>query len=267
MGMITVGEACLLGVVRGLTEFLPVSSDGHLALARHLMPPPASAERLAVDVALHAGTLLALLVYFRADLWGMARGVVAPRRPGHLRTWLGLLVVGTLPAAVGLLLRGAMGGPWQSPGAVGAGFLLTGTLLWLASAVRGALREEASLGWRDALTIGGLQVLALLPGVSRSGTALAAGIFRRVRAETAARFSFLLGIPAIAGALVLDGRDLPTLGPDALTPLACGLGLSLLTGLAAIWVTLLAARSGRLHWFAYYCWTLGAVVLVGAVVA
>jgi undecaprenyl-diphosphatase len=267
MGMITVGEACLLGVVQGLTEFLPVSSDGHLALTQHFITPMPPEEKLAIDVALHAGTLVALVLYFWADLWGMLRGVLAPRRAGHLRTWAGLLVVGTLPALVGLPLRGFIAQTYESLGVIGAGFLVTGTLLWLASAVRGALRDEAALGWRDALTVGAFQVLALLPGVSRSGTTIAAGLFRRIRPETAARFSFLLGIPAVAGALLVEGGAVAALGPDALKPLAFGVGLSLVTGLAAIWAMMRLMRGGYLHWFAYYCWTLGALVLVGAVVA
>ncbi len=265
--MITVGEACLLGVVQGLTEFLPVSSDGHLALTQHFITPMPPREKLAVDVALHAGTLVALLLYFWADLWGMLRGVLAPRRAGYLRTWVGLLFIGTLPALIGLPLRGAIAQTYESLGFIGSGFLVTGTLLYLASAVRGALRDEASMGWRDALAIGCFQALALLPGVSRSGMTIGAGLFRRIRPEVAARFSFLLGIPAVAGALLVEGGDVAALGPDAYTPLACGIGLSLLTGLAAIWAMMRIVRGGRLHWFAYYCWTLGTVVLVGAVAA
>lgn len=265
--MITVGEACLLGVVQGLTEFLPVSSDGHLALTQHFITPMPPQEKLAIDVALHAGTLVALLVYFWSDLWGMFRGVLAPRRAGHLRTWAGLLIVGTLPALVGLPLRGLIAQTYESLGVIGVGFVLTGTVLWLASAVRGALRDEAAFGWRDALVVGGFQVVALLPGVSRSGMTIAAGLFRRIRPETATRFSFLLGIPAVAGALLVESGDVAALGPDALKPLAFGVGLSLATGLLAIWAMMRVVRTGRLHWFAYYCWTLGAATLAGAVVA
>ncbi len=263
--MISVGEACLLGVVQGITEFLPVSSDGHLALLQHFLTPMPADQKLAVDVALHAGTLVALIVYFWRDLLGMLRELVAPRRGGYLRGWIWFLFVGTVPAAAaGLSLRGFVAATYESLAAIGAGFLLTGALLYLGSAVRGALREAPSIGWRDALFMGCFQVAALLPGVSRSGSTIAAGLFRQLRPEVAARFSFLLGIPAVAGALVVEAPAMMALGPEATTPLAAGVVLSLVTGIAAIWALMQVVRGRWLHYFAYYCWSLGAVVLLGA---
>ncbi len=266
--MISVGEACLLGAVQGLTEFLPVSSDGHLALTQQFLTPMPADQKLAVDVALHAGTLVALIIYFWADLWGMARELFAPRRGGWLRGWIWLLIVGTVPAAVaGLLLRDLVADTYDSLWIIGAGFLVTGTLVFLGSCVRGALRTEETLDRGDAIMIGLFQVAALLPGVSRSGSTIAAGLFRRIRPDVAARFSFLLGIPVVGGAVVLEGPKALALGPDAYTPLAAGIVVALVTGLAAIWTLMRAVASGRLHWFAYYTWALGTVVLLGAAVS
>lgn len=266
--MISVGEACLLGAVQGLTEFLPVSSDGHLALVQQFLTPMPPDQKLAIDVALHAGTLVALIVYFWADLWGMARELLEPRRGGYLRGWIWLLIVGTVPAViVGLSLRDLVADTYDSLWIIGAGFLATGTLVYLGSCVRGALRSEETLGRNDALMIGFFQVWALLPGVSRSGSTIAAGLFRRIRPDVAARFSFLLGIPVVGGAVVLEGPKALALGPDAYTPLAAGILVALLTGIAAIWTLMRAVAGGKLHWFAYYTWALGAAVLLGAAVS
>lgn len=266
--MISVGEACLLGAVQGLTEFLPVSSDGHLALVQQFLTPMPADQKLAVDVALHAGTLVALIVYFWGDLWGMARELVARKRGGWLRGWIWLLVIGTIPAVIaGLSLRDLVADTYDSLWIIGAGFLVTGTLVFLASCVRGALRTEETLDRGDALMIGLFQVAALLPGVSRSGSTIAAALFRRIRPDVAARFSFLLGIPVVGGAVVLEGPKALALGPEAYTPLAAGILVALVTGIIAIWTVLRAVASGKLHWFAYYTWTLGLCVLVGAAVS
>jgi undecaprenyl-diphosphatase len=254
-------EACLLGVVQGLTEFLPVSSDGHLAVLQHFLTPMPAEQKLAVDVALHLGTLVALLVYYRDELVGMAAAMLG-RRGGYARTWIGLIILGTLPAAVaGLTLRDRIAATLDSLPAIGVFFLVTGTLLFLASAVTHPDRDEEALGVRDALLIGSFQATALLPGISRSGTTIAAGLFRRARADVAAKFSFLLGVPAIAGAIVVEGRSILALDPGARVPLAVGVVAAALTGFLAIALCLRLVRAARLHWFAYYCWAIGAAVL------
>lgn len=259
-------EACLLGAVQGLTD-LPVSSSGHLALAQHFLGDMPADEKVAVDVALHLGTLVAVVGYFRRELLDMPAGVVGRRGAEHARTWIGLLLLGTLPAAAsGLLLRPQIEAAFDSLAVLGGCFLLTGVLLFLASAVRGALRTEDALGPRDALVVGLFQALALLPGVSRSGSTIAAGLFRRVRGDVAAKFSFLLSIPAIAGAQLVEAPKLLEIGPRLGAPLAAGIGVAAATGVAAIAIVLGAVRQGKLRYFAYYCWALGLVVLVSALV-
>ena len=264
-GVLSVWQACLLGVVQGLTEFLPVSSDGHLAVFQYwILPPMPAEERLAIDVALHLGTLVALIGYFRRDLAAIA-GALRGSGPRYLRSWLGLLVLGTLPAAlVGVSFKQRIAATQDSLPLIGLCFLMNGSLLFLANAVQGAERSEESLGVWDALVVGLFQATALLPGVSRSGTTIASGLLMRMRGDVAVKFSFLLGIPAIAGAVVLEGRTVFGLGRDTLAPVAVGVVVAGGTGLAAIAALLRAVRGGKLGYFAYYCWALGAAVLAAA---
>jgi undecaprenyl-diphosphatase len=262
---LSVWEACLLGLVQGLTEFLPVSSDGHLALTQHFLSPMPPGEKVAVDVALHIGTLAAVVVYFWRELEQMGNGLLGRGGPAYARPWFWLLAIASLPVAV----VGFAFGPWveatfDSLPVVGCSFLLTGTLLYLAGAVEYAARTEAMLTPRDALVVGCFQATALLPGVSRSGTTISAALFRGVRSDVAAKFSFLLAIPAITGAIAVKWRTLAALGPDAHGPLAAGVATSAVTGFAAIPLLLRFLRAGKLRYFAYYCWTLGTLVLAAA---
>jgi undecaprenyl-diphosphatase len=264
---LSVREACLLGVVQGLTEFLPVSSSGHLAVVQHFLTPMAAEQKVAIDVALHMGTLAAVILYFRRELLEMAKTLVGGRSGGWARTWIGLLVVGTLPAAaVGLPLKHRIESAFESLPVIGACFILTGIFLFLASAVRGALRTEEKLGARDALVVGLFQAFALFPGVSRSGSTISGALFRRTRVDVAAKFSFLLAIPAIAGAVLTEAKTLGALAPTERGPLVIGVLVSGITGFLAIAALLRLVREGKLRWFAYYCWILGLTVLVGATV-
>jgi undecaprenyl-diphosphatase len=258
-------EACLLGVVQGLTEFLPVSSDGHLAVVQFLLTPMPAQEKLAVDVALHLGTLVALLVYFRRELVEMAAAVVGRRGPDHRRTWFWLIGLGTLPAVIaGLTLEHAIAETLDSLMIIGLGFLATGSVLFYAGGLHHAVRTEETLGVRDAIVIGLFQATALLPGVSRSGTTISAGLLTGLRPDVAATFSFLLAIPAVSGALALEAKTIVGLGPSMGAPLVAGVVVAGVTGLAAIAILMRVVRGGKLRYFAYYCWALGVVVLAAA---
>ena len=264
---LSVWQACLLGAVQGLTEFLPVSSSGHLAVVQHFLPAMPSEEKVAVDVALHLGTLVALLVYFRGELWAMARSLGAHPPAGHARRWIWLVGLATLPTAIaGLALREYVEASFDSLLVIGGCFLVTGVLLFFASAVRGADRTEDALGPRDALVVGLFQVIAILPGLSRSGSTISGALFRRTRADVAAKFSFLMAIPAVAGAIVLEGRPLLAIPPGLRVSLAAGIATALVTGFLAIALLLRIVRSGKLRYFAYYCWAIGIAVVATAVV-
>ncbi|HWP65820.1 MAG TPA: undecaprenyl-diphosphate phosphatase [Candidatus Limnocylindria bacterium] len=261
--MITIGDACVLGVVQGVTEFLPISSDGHLALLHWLIAPLPPAETLAVDVGLHAGTLVATIAYFHRDLLGLL-AALGPRGTGTWeRRWILLLALGSVPAAcIGLLAKSAIEQTFTSMTVVGVSFLVTGLLLYATRFVRDARRGERELGALDAIVIGTFQATALLPGISRSGTTIASGLLRHLRADVAARFSFLLGIPAVLGAQVLELGELRALDADMRQAVLVGALVAGVVGLGAIWTLMRVVASRRLHYFAYYLWPLGALVLL-----
>jgi undecaprenyl-diphosphatase len=261
--MITVGEACVLGVVQGLTEFLPVSSDGHLALLHSIIAPLPATETLAIDVGLHAGTLVATIAYFHRDLLGLL-AALGPQGAGTWeRRWIGLLALASVPVAlVGLLWKSAIEQTFTSMPVVGASFLATGTLLFATRFVRETRRDERELGVADALLVGCFQATALLPGVSRSATTITAGLLRRLRPDVAARFSFLVGIPAVIGAQILEFGTLRTLDPASGRAVVAGAVVAGLVGMVAIWSLMRLLASRRLHYFAYYLWPLGALVLM-----
>lgn len=264
--MITVGEAVVLGLVQGLTELLPVSSSGHLAIA-HRFVTLAPEEALALDGALRLGTLGAVVAYFWADLWGMLRNVGSPRRGGWRFRWGWLLLLASVPAlAIGIPFKHVIDESLLSMPTVGLGFVLSGAFLYLASAVRGALRREDSLANPDALVIGCFQVVALLPGISRAGMTIAGGIFRQLRGDVAVRFACLLAIPVAIGAELGESGALHAIGRAVQPPLLWGVVASALAGIAAIWILFRVIQAERLHYFAYYLWTLGALVLVGTTV-
>ena len=261
-----IGALLLLALLQGLTEFLPVSSSGHLVLAQSALGMDAPA--LALDVALHVGTLLAVLVVYRRDLLDLAREV----RRGELAELLALLV-GSLPAALaGLLLKDRIQAAFHSPSLAGAGLLGTaGVLVAGELARRRRPVEEAGhggercppLGLGVAFVIGCAQLCAILPGLSRSGSTIAAGLLCGLAPARAARFSFLLSIPVILGAAVLSLPDLSEeeLGIGATAILWAAL-LAGLVGWAALRLLLTFLARGAFAWFALYCTVLGAGALV-----
>lgn len=280
-------QAFLLGLIQGLTEFIPVSSSGHLQAVPFLLGwEPGS---LAFDVALHLGTLVAVVAYFRADLWGMVKGLL---RPGDddpaargSRRLIGLLAVASVPAAiVGLLARDAITAAFEQPLAVAAFLALTAVLLWSAERRRTQLgtvehaaadvarvgAELSRLPWSRAVGMGAAQALAIFPGVSRSGATIAAGMALGMSRGAAARLSFLMLLPVTLGAALVTLPDLATAQPGTLpfgpVEIALGVGVSAVSGYLAIrfLIALVARRS--LLVFARYVLALAAVLAVVAFV-
>ena len=258
-------EALLLGLLQGLTEFLPISSSGHLVLASHLLG--VDEPGLLVEVILHAGTLLAVLLFFRTRLfWIISRGIRAGPE-GHLaRRWVGWLLIGTVPAAaIGLGLRGGVEDAYSSPRLTLLALLGTGVILM--STVRALRREgrRSPLGL-PAVIMGLGQALAVLPGISRSGATIAAGLWSGVDRGEAAEFSFLLSVPAIGGATLIHLVEVATGSvPDTgalLIPLAIGFVASAAAGYAAIAGLLQVLQRRGLAPFAWYCWGLGVLGLL-----
>ncbi len=262
-----------LGLIQGLTEFLPVSSSGHLVIFQHLfgLREPA----IFFDISVHGGTLLAVLLFFRKDLGTMAAALLdAFRRLGRRETSFSevfqeadvrlalLIVVGSVPTAIlGLLFHQVAEVLFGSIFMVGWMLLATGTVLWLTLKVTHAGRDVEGFRNREALIIGTVQGLAIIPGISRSGSTIAAGLFLGLSRETAARYSFLLSIPAILGAEALAVKDL--LGGAAALDAGTVLGTATaaVTGYFALVFLLFVIRKGRFHLFAPYCWLLGLFAL------
>lgn len=259
-------QAVILGIVQGLTEFLPVSSSGHLVLVPWALGW--DEPGLLYDTLVHWGTLLAVGVYFWEDLWGMARAwvdSVRRRRVDTPQAWMAwLIILGTIPAAViGFLLQGFFERLFSAPTAVGGFLIATGAILAASEGVYLRLRKRTVVRLPDALIIGLAQAAAICPGLSRSGLTIAAGVFRGLTREMAARFSFLLSVPIILGAgltQVVDAVREP--GATAMLPLALGFAGAAISGYLAIHFLLGFVRRRRLWPFAIYCWVVGLAALV-----
>ncbi len=264
----TVFQALALGVLQGATEFLPVSSSGHLALAESLVAP-LEAPGLLFDVVVHFGTLLAIVVILRERVKRLAVTVWAllprTRRADETdRRWLLLLVVGSLPtAAIGLALRETVGRVHSEPALVGACLLGTALILVLSERRGSRTRGAAELRVADALWVGAVQGLAVLPGLSRSGSTVGIALWRDVRAETAVEFSMLLSVPAVLGANLYEVSRIGLAAVRAeLLPLTLGFSTALITGALCLKALQWAVTRRKLRPFAAYCALLG----VGAIV-
>lgn len=252
------GYALLLGILQGFTEFLPVSSSGHLALAQMLIPG-FDQPGVLFDAMLHVGTAAAVVWFERRQILEWA-GSATGRRV------LLLLVVGTLATAVvGFALRGAATAAFERPLWVAAFLVLTGCVVaatrWLGSGDRGVERTT----WREAAVIGLLQGLAVFPGLSRSGTTIAAGLGAGLERSWAARFSFLLGVPAIAGVTLVEllshRHELATTSGGFVIACVVGAAAAAVTGYVALGIVLKTVSSRVFHRFAWYCIPVGLIVL------
>ena len=269
-------ESLTLGVVQGFTEFLPISSDGHLALTQNLFDAvrgvrSSGEEKLFFDVMLHLGTLAAILVHYRAAIRTGARGLggseaVAPeyRRSALVRTGL-LALVATLPLIPdALYFKDMIDRAFQSLRAAGVGFLITAAVLGLTVRLRGGPKGPRETTFLDALIIGLAQMFAPLPGVSRSGTTIATALGLGLSRSWAVGFSLLMAVPAILGAAAFEIKDVDpnTLHPGYVARIVAAAAVAGLVGYAAIIWLVRIVRSGRLWYFSVYLVFLGVAVLV-----
>lgn len=245
-------DAILWGLVQGLSEFLPISSSGHLVLVPALLGR--QGPSLATSAVLHLGTLLAILLYFRSEVGQIFR------LTEEGRTLLRWLVIGTIPAAVlGLLFVGPLEEFNENPGAVAVALFGTGVALVATSRLPHGPKVVEDSTNRDALLLGIGQAIALIPGVSRSGTTIGAGLVRRFDRAEAARYAFLLGIPAIAGAGLFEFVDLAQSRGGIPAETWVGLGVAFASGYAAIALLLRLIRRVGLVPFGAYCIVAGGV--------
>lgn len=252
--------AVVWGLVQGLTEFLPVSSSGHLVVipeALDRIGVPIDPPSLAVSAVLHLGTLVAVLVYFRHDV----ASVLRMRREPDGRKIALLVVVGSIPAVIGLPLEGPLERFQDDATRVGYALIATGLILVIGQRLARGSRSLLEGRVPDALVVGIAQAVALIPGVSRSGTTITAGNARRFLPIEAARFSFLLGIPAIAGAGLISLPDI--MGAGGLdVELVVAVAVAAVSGYAAIAVLLSALRRVGLTPFSVYCLVVGVLTVL-----
>lgn len=252
--------AIFLGLIQGLTEFLPVSSSGHLAIAQHFLPG-FSQPGLLFDVLLHAATMAAVVLYFRHDLWALLRACLPGGNGGDRRLLLMLILASVPTAIIGLAMKDAVEQLFDNMLVVGAMLLVTGVLLIIASRAQKIGRPLDQLNRRDALLVGVAQGMAVLPGISRAGATIGCLLLRGIDAAAAARFSFLLALPAVGGAALLQLKDLHQVTRVDLPAYLAGSLVAFVSGLLAIRLLLGVLQRRRLGVFAVYCLVLGTFVI------
>jgi undecaprenyl-diphosphatase len=267
-------EAIILGIVQGLTEFLPVSSSGHLILFQNLFG--VKEPEVLFDICMHVGTLTAVIIVFYREIFEIL--IALFQIPGKLKMTGGLfslcevdesvrmailIVVGSFPTAlIGLLLKEVIDQLFGSVKVVGFMLLVTGSMLWLTRNMKTDGRSVRKTTLKDAVLIGIAQGLAILPGISRSGATISTALFLGMDRKVASRYSFLLSIPAIFGALLL-GLDTPELQTAIpMSTIIAGSVVSALVGWIALVILLRVVERGRLHNIAPYCWLVGSGTLL-----
>ncbi len=264
--------AALLGLVQGAAEFLPVSSSGHLALLQSFFPALAPEDGLLFDAVLHLGTLAALAAAYRRELRQLCKAFFSlPRRGGgerEHRRLLGLLALGTLPLALVLPVKGWIEARSGDAKFIGAALLLNGCLLYGSDKLIAGRKNALSARAGDALLTGLAQAFAVIPGISRSGSTVTAGLLAGFDRSFAVGYSFLLSFPAVLGACLVKLGDALRAGfdPGMLLPCLAGAAAAALGGWPAIRLVRMLVRRGRFRPFAYYCWALGLGVVIISVI-
>ncbi len=273
----TISSAIILGIVQGVAEFLPISSSGHLAVLQNLFDLSAGEDHLFFDVLLHLGTLISICVCYWGDIVAMVREVFIVLRggrradgtpvQGHLgaaRLFL-MIVVGTLPLFLVLPINDKVEELYYITPFIGAALLLTGCVLFVSDKMAPGTRTERNMRFRDALTIGLCQCVATIPGLSRSGATITAGIATGLDRTFAMKYSFLLSLPAVLGANLLSfikaiGEE--SIEASLIPAYLLGMLAAMLSGIAAISLMKLIAKKSKFGWFAYYCWGAGVLTII-----
>lgn len=263
-------DALILGLVQGLTEFLPVSSSGHLVLGQYLLNLQ-DTGMLSFDVYVHFGTLISVCIIFRSDIAEIVLGTWKALHTGTLKSAyetneyvrLGLaIIVGSVPAAIiGLKYHDQIEEAFRDPKLVAVNLVITGLILFLTRFSKPL--EGKRIGLISGFIIGIAQSLAILPGISRSGSTISAALFLRLSPGTAARFSFLMSIPVIAGAALLETTTVIRQGLDSgFGPFIVGMIAAAVAGYISIKVLLRLIERGKFSWFAFYCLAIGIAGIV-----
>ena len=253
--MVTIIEAVILAVIQGLTEWLPVSSSGHLVIAQNFLGlnPP-----LIFDVMLHVGTLIVVLAVFRNDILDILKALVK----GDFKTDQGkfalYIVTGSIPIAIiGVTLYDSIKSLFSNLLATGVALVITGCILFFSEKRAGTKK----MGIIDSMLVGLAQGIAIIPGISRSGITISTGLLRKIDKTTAFRYSFLLSVPAVVGATFIESRELITGNVDMI-PLLLGTIISMIAGYVSLKLLQRIVMSEKFHLFAYYCWTVGFAIIL-----
>ncbi|MBW2023253.1 MAG: undecaprenyl-diphosphate phosphatase [Deltaproteobacteria bacterium] len=263
-------DAAILGFIQGLTEFLPISSSGHLVIFQNLLG--FAEPQLLLDVTLHVGTLLAVVVYFKEDIFKITRQVLAivisridsshgtkPDNQDKLILWI---IIASIPTAlIGFFFKGPLERLFTSVSVVGVMLLVTGIIIGITYFIPSRYTSRMNIDLITALLIGTAQGLAIIPGISRSGATIACGLLCGLDRELAGRFSFLVAIPAIIGALLLQLHQ-QSLTSAPLTSLTVGFMVSATVGFLCLKILMTMVKKGHLAYFAPYCFIAGAMALV-----
>lgn len=267
-------QAIILGIVQGLTEFLPISSSGHLALGAHWFDlEPESQPMMLFNIAVHLGTVVAVAAVFARKFAAYFARLIAETNPkfeGRRIAWkiAALGIVASIPTAIiGLGFKDQLEQAFDNRLGIGIALICTGTLLWFTGKIPRPKRGWRRFGWGRALIIGLGQGVAILPGVSRSGTTISLAMICGIKRQWAGEFSFFIAIPAICGAALVSTLDVisnPAMSLSSFMtgPLVMGALVATATGYFALRMLMSAVRKAKLHYFCYYCWMLGLIVII-----
>ena len=250
----TLLQAIILGLVQGFTEFLPVSSSGHLVLAQKLLG--VEDKGVTFELLLHFGTLISVIIYFWKPLWKMFLSILPPFKPelAKERKMILLLAIACIPVAFVAFspLKDVFEGVYEKPETVALLLLITGAVLFIPRLIMKTPGDKP-VGVKSAIAMGIGQAFAVLPGISRSGSTIVSGMLANVRSSDAAEFSFLMAIPAIAGAVILKFDEFGKIDPALFSHYMIGTLVAFVSGLAAIYSVLAAIRRGKFEYFGVYC--------------
>ncbi|MDY2744377.1 MAG: undecaprenyl-diphosphate phosphatase [Methanosphaera sp.] len=275
--MLDIISAIILGAVQGISEFLPISSSGHLVIVPHLLGVETG---LAFDVILHVGTLVAIFTFFWKDIINIIKGFIVSiinltegfdkfkdglrRVPEERFAWL--ILIATIPTGIiGLLFNNVVETIFRGTVFVGLFLIITGIILYYSERHSSGNITEKDMSFKQAITIGICQGLAVLPGISRSGATIASGLCLGLNREYAARYSFLLSVPAVVGAAVFKVKDLAIIDATT-TVLVAGFLSSVIFGYLSIKLLMKMIEGWSLDIFAYYCWIVGILTFVLSIV-
>ena len=272
---LTIFEGIILGLIQGLAEFLPISSSGHLAILQHFFGIEED-KVLVFAVLLHIGTLFSLLVVYYKDLWELIKELIAAIRDiasgkglrveaNETRRLGYMIIVATIPTGIiGMLFSDLFESMYTSMAAIGVCLLITGLLLWIAEKLKQTGKDIKSMKFRDAFLVGLFQCIAIAPGVSRSGSTIFGSLFTGLNRPLAVKFAFLISIPAILGAALVEAPEAFASGmdPSSITAVLIGVLVAAVSGVVAIKTMIRVVSGKKLYIFSYYTWIVGALLLI-----